>query len=216
MITTWIGAAAVAAIAGAPHCLGMCGALACAAGGRPLHAVPYHLGRVATYAALGALAGAAGGALPGPGWLASVVAAVLLGVFALGLAGLLPEPPARWGHGLARVGAVAARSSGPGSRLLLGAVNGLIPCGLVYATLTLPAAAADPWVGALVMTVFGLATVPALALATLGLRRLLTGSMAARRVLAVVVLVVGLATLAQRDGWLASEAEATEGHCHGT
>jgi sulfite exporter TauE/SafE len=207
-VVTWIGAAAVAALAGSPHCLGMCGALACAAGDRAGQHAAYHLGRIGTYAALGAVAGGVGQAVPGPGWLGTAVAALFLVVFAASLAGLLPEPRAI--PGLARVGARVARRADLPSRLLFGVVNGLLPCGLVYATLSLAVAAADPLVGAAVMGVFGLATVPALLAATFGLRRVVAGSRSARRALAVVVLVTGLGTLGFRGGWFGPEAAASE------
>ena len=212
MTLTWLLPAVVAALAGSPHCVGMCGALACAAGERPSDQVPYHLGRIGTYAALGAVSGALGSAVPGPSWVPTTLAAVLLVGFALALAGVLPEPKVAL-PGLSRAGAVLAGRTGPLSRLLFGAVNGLLPCGLVYATLAIPVAAADPWVGAAAMASFGLATVPALAVATLGLRKVLARSLAARRVLAAVVLVAGLGSLAYREGLL-TETDGDVPPCH--
>lgn len=197
-MTAWIGAAIVAALVGSPHCLGMCGALACAASGRPSHVVGYHAGRIGTYAVLGAISGALGDVIPGPPWLGPGVAAVLLVGFAGSLAGWLPEPAAI--PGLASVGVRLAARADLGSRVGFGVVNGLLPCGLVYSSLALAVAAADPIGGALVMTVFGLFTLPALLAATFGLRRVLGRSIAARRVLAAGVLVGGLGTLAFRAG----------------
>ncbi|MEQ1564814.1 MAG: sulfite exporter TauE/SafE family protein [Myxococcota bacterium] len=199
-MTPWITAAVVAAAAGSPHCLGMCGALACAAGDRPAQHGAYHLGRIGTYAALGASAGWMGRAIPGPAWLGTSVAAVFLIGFAASLAGLLPEPRVAV-PGLAAVGARVARRADLPSRVVFGAVNGLLPCGLVYATLSLAVATADPLTGAAVMATFGAATVPILLAATFGLRRLIAGSVGARRALAVVVLISGLGTLGMRSGW---------------
>ena len=45
---------------------------------------------------------------------------------------------------------------------LLGLLNGIIPCGLVYSFAIFAASTADPLAGALVMATFGLATIPAL------------------------------------------------------
>ena len=45
---------------------------------------------------------------------------------------------------------------------LLGVLNGLIPCGLVYSFAIFAASTANPFAGALVMATFGLATIPAL------------------------------------------------------
>jgi sulfite exporter TauE/SafE len=51
---------------------------------------------------------------------------------------------------------------------LAGLVNGLLPCGLVYAYLALAASSAEPWQGALTMAAFGLGTIPILALVGTG------------------------------------------------
>ncbi|HHD78956.1 MAG TPA: sulfite exporter TauE/SafE family protein, partial [Epsilonproteobacteria bacterium] len=48
------------------------------------------------------------------------------------------------------------------SFFLLGMLNGIIPCGLVYSFAIFAASTATPWGGALVMATFGLATIPAL------------------------------------------------------
>ena len=45
---------------------------------------------------------------------------------------------------------------------MLGLLNGLLPCGLVYFFAIAAASTADPLYGALVMAVFGLSTIPAL------------------------------------------------------
>lgn len=201
MLTSWVSAAFVAGLVGAPHCLGMCGALACAAGEGPSLQVPYHLGRILTYAALGAASGAVGHLVPGPTWVGSALAAALLVGFSLSLAGVLPAPKPSLKL-LGRVGARLAQHSGPPSRLLFGMVNGLLPCGLVYAALAIPVAAEDPLAGALAMTAFGVATLPALVAATVGFRTLLTQSVWVRRGLAAVVLVTGLVTIAWREGWI--------------
>lgn len=216
-MTAWMGAAVVAALAGSPHCLGMCGALACAAGGRADQQAAYHLGRIATYAALGAAAGAMGGAIPGPAWLGSAVAAVFLIGFAASLAGIVSEPKVAL-PGLTALGARLAQRVDVPSRVAFGVVNGLLPCGLVYATLSIAVASGGAASGALVLTVFGLATVPALAVATLGLRRVVAGSRGARRALAALVLVSGLGTLGFRAGVFtpasAADVESDVPPCH--
>ncbi len=198
MLTT-VSAAAIAAIAGSPHCVGMCGPLACAAGPDARSQVAYHAGKIGTYVVLGALAGAVGQVALLPGEIGTGVAAGLLILFSLALAGVLPEPRAI--PGLTRLGARFAARRTVVSRLAFGSVNGLIPCGLVYATLALPMAAADALVGAVSMGVFGLLTVPALAAAVFGFRAVLNRTPAARGVLASIVLVSGLFTLGLRDGW---------------
>lgn len=200
-------AVSAAALAGTPHCLGMCGGLA-VAGGERGGALPYHAGRIGVYALLGALAGGVGGSIPGPPWLTTVVGAVFLVGFSASLAGWLPEP--RWRiPGLAGAGARLAGRTGPLASLGFGVVNGLLPCGLLYATLAVPMASGSAVSGAGLMVVFGVWTSLPLAAATLGLRRLLVGR-GARTALAAVVLLTGLAGLAQRGNWLGDE----EASCH--
>lgn len=201
MLSTWVSAALLAGLVGAPHCLGMCGALACAAGQSVSQQVPYHLGRIATYAGLGAASGAMGHLVPGPPWVGSAIAAVLLVAFSLSLGGWLPAPKPSLPL-IGPVGARLAQQSGVLSRLAFGVVNGLMPCGLVYAALAIPVASEDPAAGALAMTAFGVATLPALIAATVGFRTLLTQSVWIRRALALVVLATGLATIGWREGWL--------------
>lgn len=186
----------VAALIGTPHCLGMCGGLAVAGGGSVKEVAAWHAGRIGTYATLGALSGAVGHALPGTAW-ASVVGSILLVVFAAALAGLLPEPAVRW-PGLARAGAWFASRRGVLARLGFGATTGLLPCGLLYTALAVPVTLADPLKGALAMAIFGLATVPGLTFATIGLRRLIANRPWARRVLALGVLASGLVSIGMR------------------
>ena len=192
-----LAAAFGAGLLGGVHCLGMCGgfATACARtrGGLPL----WHIGRVTTYMILGAFAATAGGLLPGPSWVPALIASLLLVWFCLALSGLVPElklHPAV----LARHGAATLASPSAGAQLLFGLLNGLIPCGLVYAALAMPIALADPWKGALAMGAFGLGTVPLLSAAALGLRRLLMTRLWHRRVLAAFILATGLWTVWNR------------------
>jgi sulfite exporter TauE/SafE len=200
----------VAGLAGSPHCVLMCGpfASACAGSGPGLSA--YHAGRLTGYALLGAVAGAAGAALPGPPWLPSLLAAAFLIWFAAGLAGLVPEPRLIL-PGLVRSGRLLQEGRGVASRYAFGIVNGFLPCGLVYAALTLPAALAAPIPGAVAMLAFGLGTVPLLSAAALGLRRSTPAGLAARRLLAVVILAVGLWSIGARTGLLNGGGQSHHG-----
>jgi sulfite exporter TauE/SafE len=192
-----LAAAFGAGLLGGVHCLGMCGgfATACARtrGGLPL----WHIGRVTTYMGLGAFAATAGRMLPGPAWVPALIASLLLVWFCLALSGLAPELKLHPNF-LARHGAATLSSPGAGAQLIFGLLNGLIPCGLVYAALAVPVALADPWRGALAMGAFGLGTVPLLSAAALGLRRLLMARLWHRRVLAALILATGLWTVWNR------------------
>jgi sulfite exporter TauE/SafE len=192
-------AAFVSGLAGSLHCIAMCGGFAATAGSRPTGAAAWHLGRLSTYALLGALAGAVGQVMPGPPWLPAIVATVLLCWFALAIAGLVPEPRIRV-PGVGRAGIALANREGLGWRYLFGMTTGLLPCGLVYAALALPVALGRPLAGALAMLAFGLGTVPALATLSVALRKVLRSGVWPRRALAAVILATGLWSIAKRAG----------------
>lgn len=155
---------------GSLHCLGMCGPLALAlpVGGLSPRRVAwsrlaYSVGRMGTYAALGAVVGWLGErvALGGLARSVSIVAAVTL---------LLTQLPARWVsfrplHAASaalrqRVMPMVKRRSLVGMTGL-GVVNGLLPCGLLYVGLANAAASATVLGGAACMGLFGLGTLPA-------------------------------------------------------
>lgn len=194
-----ISAAALAGLIGSPHCIGMCGSFALACGGKVSQTAAWHAGKIFTYASLGALAGLLGDSVPGPSWVATVVSAALVIWFAAGLAGLTPEPTLRI-PGLTRLATRAATRGDLGSRFVFGMATGLLPCGLVYATLGIAVASGSPLTGAASMAAFGLGTAPALAAFGLGIRRVAAERPWTRRVLAVFVLVAGLWVVVQRQG----------------
>lgn len=193
MLTT-LPAALIASLIGTPHCLGMCGGFAAASARSVPDLVAWHTGRISTYAALGALAGGLGDIVPGPPWIGSAIATVLLVWFSAALAGLVPEPKVPI-PGLARLGARALGAKGLAARFGFGLVNGLLPCGLLYATLGLAVGAGGWWQGALTLMVFGLGTLPGLSAAAYGLRTLLAGKLWIRRALAAGILIAGIAGL---------------------
>ena len=180
-------------VGGIAHCGPMCGPFVLAqaaanAGGAPVLRrltggllLPYHLGRLATYAALGAAAAMLGAAIVALSPLRVAVAALLCGAALLfatqGLVRLAPQRcriapsdgwAAAWAGGLARLSGPLAGSPSPAARLALGAVLGLLPCGFLYGALAAAAATKNPGAGALAMVAFGLGTVPSLLLVGLG------------------------------------------------
>jgi uncharacterized protein len=137
--------------------------------------LPYHLGRLTTYAGLGALAATIGSTLSQLPWLGGLSGTLLL-VAALLFLGqalrrlvpqlrmLLPDAaasPRGFVQLVARLGGRVDRSTRPGG-LLLGLVLGFLPCGFLYAALTAASASGGPVAGALAMVAFGLGTVPSL------------------------------------------------------
>jgi len=172
------------------HCVQMCGpivlsySLPLAGGGASqrqlnLAHLSYNLGRVTTYSALGALAGAAGGAIGLAGRLAGIahggriaagVAMIAAGVYLTGLvrrSDLIRIDSPVIGARLARSGKRFMLSVRPTSKFRLGLLLGFLPCGLVYATLLKAVDAGSAWGGAFTMLAFGLGT--SLALGATGL-----------------------------------------------
>lgn len=152
-----------------PFVLGQIGAKMSASSGcgpcRHLGLLPgYHVGRIATYTALGGLAGLVG-VVPGLGWLAGVALAVAALMFlGQGLRRLAPSV-GRFVPGLDHAPPIITRlvgRLGGVTGLPLGLALGLLPCGLLYAALLAASAAGGPAEGAFAMLVFGLGTVPAL------------------------------------------------------
>jgi len=190
-------AALVAGLMGSPHCIGMCGGFA-AACARPRGSIMlWHGGRLTTYAVLGVVGGLAGGAIPGPRWVAIAVSVLLLAWFAASLAELVPQPKVPV-PGLARVGVALVRRESLWARYLFGVATGLLPCGMVYAALAMAIAAGTPLLGALAMVAFGLGTVPALTLLSAGVKRFAARGVWQRRALATLVLAAGLWSIARR------------------
>lgn len=205
------GAAALAGLAGSPHCVGMCGGFVTASGGGPRQAA-WHLGRASTYAVLGGALGSLGWALPWP-WLGHALAAVMLVFFAGRLAGLIPELGPKLPF-LSRWGGFWARQSGLGGRYAFGLVTGLLPCGLVYAALALAVGGGSPGAGALAMLAFAAGTTPLLAGASAGLRALTRRFPKARIAIAAGVLLLGLGALAVRPRAPAPGAVQAPPSCH--
>ncbi|MDH4137295.1 MAG: sulfite exporter TauE/SafE family protein [Anaerolineae bacterium] len=164
------------------HCLGICGPLVLMVGlqlrARELAALPhhilYHSARIAIYALLGAGVGALGSLLGLGGRLSHFagVISLMLGLavvfFGLGYLGWLPlgrlDASADW---LSQAMSRALRGGSLGV-VLLGALNGLLPCGLVYSALLLAATVGGPLPGALGMALFGVGTVAPLLVVGVG------------------------------------------------
>jgi sulfite exporter TauE/SafE len=195
----FIGSALVAGLVGSLHCIGMCGPFAVACGGRARDTLLWHAGRMATYAIMGGLAGGFGSMIPGPGWVGAVVGGILITWFAAGLAGLVPEPHVSI-PGVKHLATNLANRTNMAARFGFGMATGLLPCGLVYATLAVPVASGDPLVGALAMTAFGLGTAPALAAVALGLRKVVMRDMRLRRLLAAGVFLATMWSIGARTG----------------
>lgn len=188
------GGALLAGLLGSPHCVGMCGGFAVSAGSRGA-TVAWNLGRLTTYVVLGALSGTLGGLHAGP--IGGMLAAALLIWFSARLAGVAPGVQLHFPR-LVALGASAARRTGIAGRFTLGLITGLLPCGLLWSALAVAVAGGSPVVGATAMAAFWMGTVPLLAGAAAGLRRLAAASPWARRGLALGVLAAGLWSISVR------------------
>ena len=216
--------ALILGLLGGGHCLGMCGGLMGALtlaippeqrGRRLQLLLAYNLGRILSYATAGLLFGLAGWAVASSpaAMLLRIVAGLLLISMGLYLGG--------WWSGLTRIEAigrglwrhiqpVASRllpvSSLPRA-LLLGALWGWLPCGLVYSTLLWAASQGDALDSGLLMLAFGLGTWPVLLATGMAAERLtaLLRRRGVRMAGGLLVILFGLWTLpGPHQAWLMS------------
>ena len=165
----------VIGLAGATHCMGMCGGFALAFQSQTTdlrRLTPfYHVGRLLSYGVVSALLSFAALSLGGPqlGPILRLVAGLLL--VAMGLHTLRLWLGIRHlealGAMLWRLIEPLARKLLPPQRptqaLLLGSLWGFMPCGLVYGAVAYTSSAVDsPWASALLMIIFGVGTLPAM------------------------------------------------------
>ena len=218
--------AAVLGLLGGGHCLGMCGGLMGALtmaipaeqrGRRLQLLLAYNLGRILSYGCAGLLLGLGGWALANsPAAMAlRIIAGLLLICMGLYLAG--------WWSGLTRIEALGRglwRHIQPLAKrllpvtslpraLLLGALWGWLPCGLVYSTLLWAASQGSALDSALLMLAFGLGTLPVLVASGLAAQRLNQPlrQRSVRIAGGLLVIVFGLWTLpGPHQAWLMGHA----------
>ena len=167
-------AAVLMGLAGAGHCLMMCGGLAGALGQQAnwRQLLSYNVGRIVSYALAGALVGAALTQLAefstaGLIYL-RLVAALLLILLGLYYGGwwLALSYLERFGRPLWRRLQPLAQRSRQGNSyaalIVAGMIWGWLPCGLVYSALSWAAVSGSASSGALYMSLFGLGTLPAM------------------------------------------------------
>ncbi len=163
------------------HCIGMCGGIVIAytsakidpKSSKTMQSIAhliYSLGRVTTYTAMGAIFGAIGGVLSFNG-IAIATLTIIAGIFMI-LAGLSLIGKLKFltilEHSFAKTSwyqkifREVISSKSLTSFYILGLINGLLPCGLVYFFAVTAASTGSPLWGAFVMLVFGLSTIPSL------------------------------------------------------
>ncbi len=254
---TWLIPALLLGLFGSAHCVLMCGGIAGALSsdlvqiGKRARRSPtfaYNAGRVAAYVALGAVVGTLGRAVDfvpvlGAARVALRLAAGLLLVGAgLWVAGafsrfsIIERAGAPLWRRVAPFATRLARSKSPLAALGVGALWGLMPCGLVYAAFGLALASggaaselAHPALGgaaselahpafggaatgALVMAAFGLGTAPAMIATGLASARVapaVRDHAWVRRAAGALVLAFGLVDVASASASLATPAHPT-------
>lgn len=163
------------------HCIGMCGGIVVAYSSSKIDQessyaqqtvshLAYNFGRVTTYTILGAFFGTVGQVIAftpttkGILFLLTGLFMILAGLSLLGNLKFLNS--AEWSVSkyswYQNTFKKLISSKSISSFYLLGMLNGMIPCGLVYSFAIFAASTATPLGGALVMATFGLATIPAL------------------------------------------------------
>lgn len=164
-------------LAGSLHCAGMCGPIVWvmpfqqySGAKRGLGIGLYHFGRISVYALLGIVLHLFKG-LFNPHWQQyfSIIAGVAL--LAVGLLYFLPQAGLRfklpWTDAVTKgLGKVMAQRH-PAWLMAAGALNGFLPCGMVYMALAAAVSVSQTWQAASMMYAFGLGTAPMMIAITL-------------------------------------------------
>lgn len=198
------------------HCIGMCGGIVITYSSAKIdnqwsklmqgmaHLI-YSFGRITTYVMLGAIFGAIGGVAQFNGYTTAALTIfagifmILAGLSLLGKLEFLTKlehsfSQTKWYQNIFRQ---VLRSKSLYSFYILGLLNGLLPCGLVYFFAVTAASTGSPFWGAVVMFIFGLSTIPALF--SLGFFTQLLSHGTFRKVMmnlaAIIVILFGLYTI---------------------
>ncbi len=169
-------------IAGSLHCVGMCGPIVLSLpmvqpnGNRRLNfgTLNYFLGKTFAYGVMGLLFGLLGQQIVMAGFQRSLsigigILMLLFALFAIFKPAVLHHNPLSlfMGRQLSPVMGKLLRTPGQFSTLVIGFLNGFLPCGLVYIALGAAVAIGNSWYAALFMILFGIATIPGLLLLAL-------------------------------------------------
>lgn len=205
---------------GSSHCVGMCGGFAALVGlrhstmwGNFRAQMIYSGGRLMSYATLGAIAGFAGKRMADslPRFVnVPAVLCILAGLFLL-REGLLATGIFRRGvSGTSTTGCLMGslfttilKTPGLRHTFIAGVATGLLPCGLVYAFVSLAATSGDLLLGLGTMLAFGLGTVPLMVVTGCGATLLSwTSRQRLWQLAAWSVVLTGVLTLGRGVGFL--------------
>lgn len=159
-------------LASSLHCVGMCGPLVMSVpvqhlpeGKKTIGILVYQLGRISTYVLLGVIAGLVGWRMYAAGFqqLFSIILGVIILLMLSGSFFLNKLHGNNWlNKSVTRLMFWAIKKQTPTGMFLMGAANGLLPCGMVYIALTGAMASGTIAGAAFFMCSFGLGTLPAL------------------------------------------------------
>ena len=167
---------------GSVHCIGMCGPLVMALPishknhfQKTAALFLYHFGKIASYTVLGILFGLFGSQFPifGLQKNISIVIGITMLVYVLYVFILKPKHiqlgalNKLYSFIVNALGKLFKQKS-IASFLIIGILNGLLPCGMIYLALSSALATQDVLQGGILMAFFGLGTVPALVMVALG------------------------------------------------
>jgi len=208
-------AALVTGVLGSAHCFGMCGGIsglfAVNASVSSLRtqvpkAVMYNLGRILSYAILGGAVALLGKTtvafipnITAPVRLASGILIILVGLqlaFGWRILAPLESAGAKLWNRIAPTAKGLVPVETATQALGLGLIWGWLPCGLVYSVLLLAATTTEPASGALVMAAFGLGTMPAMLATGLSASKLAQFVSGKRLGAGLLIVLLGLATIA--------------------
>lgn len=182
MLETTLLAAFLTGLLGGTHCVGMCGGIVAAMSfqGQARQPFTFHIGysvgRIASYALLGAVAGLLGSAaflsdslypLQRALYVLAQVMLILLGLYLAGLNQSIRVLEHAGGAVWRRVQPLLTKVMpvrNLGQAVAAGALWGWLPCGLVYSVLVMALAAGGALQGASLLLAFGLGTLPNLLL----------------------------------------------------
>lgn len=193
---------------GSLHCVGMCGPLVIGAtiisGKSRSHQIKmtlvYHSGRLLGYGILGILFGVVGSFVWMTGlqkWMSVLAGVVLLGLFiaSMDIEKIVSKTHLYKKYHQSLMSAMSRKihSSHLSTKFLLGILNAIIPCGLVYLALVGAIMTPNIFLSFLFMVIFGLGTLPALLLLPL-LSGYLQGywRMRLKRIYPMMMLVMGI------------------------
>lgn len=191
-------------MAGSLHCMGMCGPLSLvlplqglSSRSKLLSLLTYQFGRITTYALLGLAFGFFGRQLFHAGF--QQTASLVIGSIIV-LAGVLLvlgkyQRSDKWGMALVRKAfdQLWIRAWNTQSFFLIGMVNGLLPCGMIFVALLAILSFPYAWDAPLFMIGFGFGTLPAMMIAAYAMAQLRpTGRRLMRQVVPYFMMLIGV------------------------